>query len=64
MEADEEKRKIYKEAIKDIPFTNLVYIDESGIEMSMCKKRRTIEILYSMAHMSDQISTNTNKLVI
>lgn len=39
MEADEEKRKQYKEIIKDIPSEKLVYIDESGIEMTICKDR-------------------------
>jgi hypothetical protein len=32
VEACEEKREEYKSLIKDIPFENLVYIDESGIE--------------------------------
>ena len=39
MEANEEKRKEYKETIKDIPLKNLVYIDESGIEMTIVKER-------------------------
>ena len=39
MEASEEKREIYREAIKDIPFKNLVYIDESGIDAGICKDR-------------------------
>ena len=39
MEASEEKRQQYKESIKDIPPTNLVYIDESGIDMSLCKDK-------------------------
>ena len=37
MEANEEKRDQYQEAIKDIPPEKLVYIDESGIEMTICK---------------------------
>lgn len=39
MEASEEKRKTYKEAIKDIPLEKLVYIDESGIDIGICKDR-------------------------
>ena len=39
MEADEEKRKEYQEVISDIPPDKLVYIDESGIELSICKDR-------------------------
>ena len=39
MEASEEKRDKYQEAIKDIPKESLVYIDESGIEMTICKDR-------------------------
>lgn len=39
MEASEEKRATYKETIKDIPPESLVYIDESGIEMTTCKDR-------------------------
>lgn len=39
MEASEEKRKKYQEAIKDIEPEKLVYIDESGIDMSICKDR-------------------------
>ena len=39
MEASEEKRKQYTETIKDISPERLVYIDESGIEMSICKDR-------------------------
>ena len=39
MEASEEKRDAYQEAIKDIPKQSLVYIDESGIEMTTCKDR-------------------------
>ena len=39
MEASEEKRNQYKETIKDIPYESLVYIDESGIDMSICKDR-------------------------
>ena len=39
MEASEEKRKLYKESIKDIPYERLVYIDESGIDMNICKNR-------------------------
>ena len=39
MEASEEKRKKYQEIIKDIPLEKLVYIDESGIEMTICKDK-------------------------
>lgn len=39
MEASEEKRNSYQEVIKDIPPESLVYIDESGIEMTICKDR-------------------------
>ena len=39
MEANQEKRDNYQEAIKDIPPQSLVYIDESGIEMTICKDR-------------------------
>lgn len=37
MEASEEKRNAYQEAIKDILPESLVYIDESGIELTICK---------------------------
>lgn len=39
MEASEEKRVEYQEAIKYIPLEKLVYIDESGIEMTICKDK-------------------------
>ncbi len=39
MEASEEKRGKYQEVIKDIPIESLVYIDESGIELTICKDR-------------------------
>ena len=39
MEASEEKRVAYQELIKDIPPQSLVYIDESGIELTICKDR-------------------------
>ena len=39
MESNEEKRRNYQELIKDIPKENLVYIDESGIDTSICKDR-------------------------
>jgi transposase len=39
MEANQEKRDKYQEAIKDIAPESLVYIDESGIDMSICKDR-------------------------
>lgn len=39
MEASEEKRRKYAEAIKDIAIEKLVYIDESGIDIGICKDR-------------------------
>lgn len=39
MEASEEKHRIYEEAIKDISPESIVYIDESGIDMTICKDR-------------------------
>lgn len=39
MEANEEKRSNYAKLIKDIKPEKLVYIDESGIEMSTVKDR-------------------------
>lgn len=39
MEASEEKQRIYREVIKDIPVEKLVYIDESGIDMTICQDR-------------------------
>lgn len=39
MEASEEKRNKYAEAIKDITLERLVYIDESGIDIGICKDR-------------------------
>ncbi len=39
MEANQEKRAAYQEVIKDIPLESLVYIDESGIDMTICKDR-------------------------
>ncbi len=39
MEANQEKRNIYKEAVKEMSKENLVYIDESGIDMTICKDR-------------------------
>ena len=39
MEASQEKRDNYQEIIKDIPPESLVYIDESGIELTVCKDR-------------------------
>ena len=39
MEASEEKRAEYQGLIKDISPKRLVYIDESGIEMTICKDR-------------------------
>jgi transposase len=39
VEASEEKRKIYQESIKDIAAEKLVYIDESGIDVSISKDK-------------------------
>lgn len=39
MEANKEKRERYLEVIKDIDKSRLVYIDESGIDMTICKDR-------------------------
>ena len=39
MEANEEKQNQYQEIIKNIPTEKLVYIDESGIEMTICKDK-------------------------
>ena len=39
MEANQEKRDNYLESIKNIAAEQLVYIDESGIEMTICKER-------------------------
>jgi transposase len=39
VEASEEKRNTYQEVIKDIPPESLVYIDESGIELTICNDR-------------------------
>ena len=39
MESSEEKRNAYQEVIKDAPPQRLVYIDESGVELTICKDR-------------------------
>ena len=39
MESSEERRKEYQEIIEDIPYDNLVYIDESGVESGLVKDR-------------------------
>ena len=39
MEASEAKRKKYAEEIKDKALERLVYIDESGIDIGICKDR-------------------------
>ena len=39
MEANKEKQLEYIESIKEIKKEMLVYIDESGIEMNICKDR-------------------------
>ena len=44
MEANEEKRQVYKELIKNIPEERLVYVDESGMEEGSCKEYAWSEI--------------------
>lgn len=39
MEANEGKRDKYHEVIEDIPKETIVYIDESGIDITICKDR-------------------------
>lgn len=39
MEANEEKRKEYREVIKNIAPEQIIYIDESGIDLTICKDR-------------------------
>lgn len=39
MEANEGKRKAYEEAINGIALERVVYIDESGIDIGVCKDR-------------------------
>jgi transposase len=39
VEADEERRDKYQEEIKTISPESIVYIDESGIDMNICKDR-------------------------
>jgi hypothetical protein len=39
VESQEEKRKEYKEIMKDVPAEKVVYIDESGIEERITKIR-------------------------
>jgi hypothetical protein len=39
VEANKEKRDAYQEAIKEISPQSLVYIDESGVELTICKDR-------------------------
>ena len=39
METNKDKREQYLDAIKDIDKNALVYIDESGIDMAICKDR-------------------------
>ena len=39
MEACEEKRNAYKQEIESMAPQNLVYIDESGIDMNICKNK-------------------------
>jgi hypothetical protein len=39
LEAKEEKRERYLEEIKEIPREKIVYFDEAGIDMNICKDR-------------------------
>jgi transposase len=39
MESSEEKRKDYEQEIEIIPTEELVYIDESGIDLTICRDR-------------------------
>jgi hypothetical protein len=39
VESSREKRRIYQEAIRGIEKERLVYIDESGIDMGICRDR-------------------------
>ena len=39
MEASKERREEYLKIIKDIPAESIVYIDESGIDLTICKDR-------------------------
>jgi hypothetical protein len=39
VEASKDKQDKYREVIKDILPENIVYIDESGIELAICKDR-------------------------
>ena len=39
MEASKERREEYLKIIKDIPAKSVVYIDESGIDLNICKDR-------------------------
>jgi len=39
LEANQDKRDKYQASIKGIPKENIVYIDESGIEMNICEDR-------------------------
>lgn len=39
MEANDEKRKSYQEFIEDVPPQDIVSIDQSGIEITICKDK-------------------------
>ena len=39
LESSEEKRIDYQELLKYISYKDIVYIDESGIDMTICKDR-------------------------
>jgi len=39
MEANKEKRERYLEEIKEIPKAKLLYLDEAGIDMNICKDK-------------------------
>jgi hypothetical protein len=43
VEVSQEKLSQHQESIKDIEYPNLVYIDESGIDMAICKEEAGAE---------------------
>ena len=61
MEANQEKRDKYQEVIKDIPPQSLVYIDESGIELTICKDRGWGKIRSKNSWKEERKILRTNK---
>jgi hypothetical protein len=43
VEVSQEKLSQHQESIKDIEYPSLVYIDESGIDMAICKEEAVAE---------------------